>query len=397
MKGPLSGVRILDLSRMLSGPFGSMLLADLGAEIIKIEDPKGGDKTRTLGPEVAEGQSAYFLSINRNKKGVALDLRTGKGKEILYELVKISDVVFDNFRPDVLERLGCNYEKLKAINPRIICCSISSFGHTGPDKDLPGFDLVLQARGGAMSITGEHGRPPVRMGIPTGDMAASMYAAYAVTAALYSRDKTGKGQRIDISLLDCQVSLLTYVAQYYILNGKVPGPIGSGHQTVVPYQAFKTKDDYIVVAIFVEKFWGKLCNILGLTDLASDHRFRDNDRRRENRATLIPILEDAFLKRTAQQWLDMLKKEGVPAGPVNTVDKVLADPQLLSRNMVVEAQHAGYGNVKVVGNPIKGSAISEEKPVGAPTLGEHTREILSELLGYSKKKIDGLVEERVIS
>jgi len=396
MKGPLDKVRILDLSRMLSGPFGSMVLADLGAEVIKLEDPEGGDKTRTMGAKLSEGQSAYFLSINRNKKSLTLDLRKEKGREVFYELVKISDVVFDNFRPGVLERLGCDYKMLKRHNPKIISCSISSFGHTGPDKELPGFDLILQARGGAMSITGEPGRPPVRMGIPTGDLAGAMYAAFAVVAALYSRQKTGVGQKIDISLLDCQASFLTYVAQYYILNGKVPGPIGSGHQTVVPYQAFQTKDEYIVIAIFVEKFWEKLCLVLGLQNLVKDSKFCTNDLRRENKAELLPILEQKFLKKKAAEWLELLAKEGIPSAPVNTVDKVLSDSQLLSRDMLVEVNHPAYGKVKILGNPMKMSGIEEETFTAAPMLGEHTREILSKLLGYSKDQIEELEREKLI-
>jgi len=396
MKGPLAKIRILDLSRMLSGPFGSMVLADLGAEVIKIEEPEGGDKTRTMGPKLSEGQSAYFLSINRNKKSLTLDLRKEKGREIFYELVKISDVVFDNFRPGVLERLGCNYETLKQVNPKIISCSISSFGHTGPDKDLPGFDLILQARGGAMSITGEPGRPPVRMGIPTGDLAGAMYAAFAVVAALFSREKTGAGQKIDVSLLDCQASFLTYVAQYYILNGKVPGPIGSGHQTVVPYQAFKTRDDHIVIAIFVEKFWEKLCRVLGLAHLVKDSKFCTNDLRRENKGELLPILEKKFSEKTAAEWLKLLADEGIPSAPVNTVDKVLSDAQLLARNMLIEVSHHAYGEVKVLGNPVKMSGMEEETFAAAPTLGEHTKEILSELLGYSKDQIEELKRENLI-
>lgn len=396
MKGLLSNVRILDLSRMLSGPFGSMILADLGAEVIKIEDPEGGDKTRTMGPKLSEGQSAYFLSINRNKKSLTLDLRKERGRETFYKLMKISDVVFDNFRPGVLKRLGCDYETLKRINPRIISCSISSFGHTGPDKDLPGFDLILQARGGAMSITGEPSKPPVRMGIPTGDLAGGMYAAYAVVASLYSREKTGVGQKIDVSLLDSQVSLLTYVAQYYLLDGKIPGPIGSGHQTVVPYQAFKTKDVYLVIAIFVEKFWEKLCTVLDLESLIEDPGFCTNDLRRENKSELLPILEKKFLERTASEWLKVLADEGIPSAPVNTVDKVLSDPQLMARNMLVEVSHPNYGKVKIMGNPVKTSGTAESAFRAAPILGEHTVEILSELLGYSPDQIDKLRQEGVI-
>lgn len=396
MKGPLSDVRILDLSRMLSGPFASMMLADLGAEVIKIEDPDGGDKTRTMGPKLSEGQSAYFLSINRNKKSLTLDLRKERAQEVFYELVKMADVVLDNFRPGVLERLGCDHEKLKPINPKILSCSISSFGHTGPDKDLPGFDLILQARGGAMSITGEPERAPIRMGIPTGDLAGAMSAAYAVMAALYSREKTGAGQKIDISLLDCQASLLTYVAQYYILDGKIPGPIGSGHQTVVPYQAFKTRDDYVVIAIFIEKFWEKLCKILGIEHLANDPKFSTNDRRRENKKELLPMLERIFLEKTSSEWLKLASEEGIPSAPVNTMDKVISDPQLLARNMLVEVDHPSYGKVKILGNPVKMSGLTEETFTAAPTLGEHNQEILSGLLGYSQEEIDKLKKDKII-
>ena len=247
-----------------------------------------------------------------------------------------------------------------------------------------------------MSITGEPGRPPVRMGIPTGDLAGAMSAAYAVMAALYSREKTGAGQKIDISLLDCQASLLTYVAQYYILDGKIPGPIGSGHQTVVPYQAFKTRDDYVVIAIFVEKFWEKLCKILGIEHLANDQKFSTNDRRRENKEELLPMLERIFLEKTSSEWLKLASEEGIPSAPVNTMDKVLSDSQLLARHMLVEVDHPSYGKVKILGNPVKMSGLTEETFTAAPTLGEHNQEILSGFLGYSQEEIDKLKKDKII-
>jgi crotonobetainyl-CoA:carnitine CoA-transferase CaiB-like acyl-CoA transferase len=275
----LSGVRVVDLAHMLAGGYGSMLLGDLGAEMIKIEPLEIGDRTRLLGPPFVEGESGYFLGINRNKKSVALDLRQEEGRQVLHDLVRISDVVFDNFRPGVMEEMGCGYETLKEINPRIIYCALSGFGKTGPYRDRPAFDLAIQASSGAMSITGEPGRPSVRMGIPMGDLGGSLFCAFAISAALYAREKTGLGRKIDIALMDCLVSLLTYVGQYYLLDGKVPGPMGSGHVSVVPYQAFPTKDIYIVVAVFVEKFWQALCRVLGAEELIDDPRFADNDMR----------------------------------------------------------------------------------------------------------------------
>lgn len=396
MKGSLSGVRIIDLSRMLAGPYGAMLLGDLGAEVIKVEKPGSGDETRGMGQHHKDGESAYFISINRSKKSLSLDLTHDKGRQVIYDLVKVCDVVFDNYRPGALEKLGCDYETLKSINPRIISCSISAFGHTGPYKDMPAYDLILQAMGGAMSITGEPGRPPVRMGIPMGDLAGGMFAAYAVAAALYARGKTGLGQKIDVSLLDCQVSLLTYVAQYYLFSGEIPKPIGSGHQSVVPYGAFKTKDIYIVISIFVEKFWVKLCKVLGDEALASDPRFDTHLKRHQNRDQLIPILEELFQKKGGYEWLELLNEEGIPAGPINTVDRVLSDPQVLARHMVVDIDHPKCGPIKMVGNPIKMSGSDDKGYEASPTLGQHTQEILSDLLGYSKAKIEELRKEGVI-
>jgi crotonobetainyl-CoA:carnitine CoA-transferase CaiB-like acyl-CoA transferase len=380
---------------MLSGPYGSMILADLGAEVIKIEEPEKGDGTRSLGQYYLEGESAYFISINRNKKSITLNLKTEEGREVFYKLVEKSDVVFDNFRPGIVEKLKVDYDTLKKINPGIICSSVSGFGQNGPYRDRPAFDLVLQAIGGAMSITGEPEGAPVRMGIPTGDLAGGMFAAHGVMAALYNREKTGVGCRIDVGLLDSQVSMLTYVAEYVMCGGEIPKPIGSGHQSVVPYQAFKTGDIYIVIAVFVEKFWHLLCDVMDLKELENDPRFESNDKRRENRDELIPLLQEQLLTRPGDEWLKLLAEAGVPSGPINSIDRVLKDPQLLARNMVPEVEHPTCGPVSMLGNPIKITDIPETF-LPPPTLGLHTEEILTGLAGLSSEQIKDLKDKNVI-
>ena len=392
----LSGVRVVDLAHMLAGGYGSMLLGDLGAEMIKIEPLEIGDRTRLLGPPFVEGESGYFLGINRNKKSVALDLRTEDGRQVLYDLVRVSDVVFDNFRPGVMEEMGCGYEALKEINPRIIYCALSGFGETGPYRDRPAFDLAVQALSGAMSITGEPGRPPVRMGVPMGDLGGSLFCALAISAALYAREKTGLGRKIEIALMDCLVALLTYVGQYYLLDGKVPGPMGSAHVSVVPYQAFPTQDIYIVVAVFVEKFWQALCQVLGLEELVDDPRFADNDKRRDHREELIPILEDIFRTRPGEEWLRLLTEAGVPSGPINTLDRVFADPQVAARNMVVEIDHPKVGSFRSIGNPVKTPPMPEGPFEPPPMHGQHTEEVLREVLRYSSERVRELIEKGVI-
>jgi len=392
----LSGVRVVDLAHMLAGGYGSMLLGDLGAEMIKIEPLEIGDRTRLLGPPFVEGESGYFLGINRNKKSVALDLRTEDGRQVLYDLVRVSDVVFDNFRPGVMEEMGCGYEALKEINPRIIYCALSGFGETGPYRDRPAFDLAVQALSGAMSITGEPGRPPVRMGVPMGDLGGSLFCALAISAALYAREKTGLGRKIEIALMDCLVSLLTYVGQYYLLDGKVPGPMASAHVSVVPDQAFPTKDMYIVVAVFVEKFWQALCQVLGLEELVDDPRFADNDKRRDHREELIPILEDIFRTRPGEEWLQLLTEAGIPSGPINTLDRVFADPQVAARNMVVEIDHPKVGGFRSIGNPVKTPRMPEGPFEPPPMHGQHTQKVLRELLGYSSERVRELIEKGVI-
>jgi formyl-CoA transferase/CoA:oxalate CoA-transferase len=390
------GVRVLDLSRMLAGPYGSMLLADLGAEVLKIEDPGGGDPMRVMGPPFLEGESAYFLSINRNKKSVALDLERPEGREVFLDLCRVADVVWENFRPGVMARLHCAPETLRAANPRLVVCSISAFGQAGPYRDWPAFDLALQALGGAMSITGEEGRPPVRMGLPMGDLAGGMFGALAVAGALLRRVRTGEGTAIDLSLLDGQVSLLTYVAQYYWADGRVPGPVGSGHASVVPYQALATGDGFLVVAVFAEKFWRGFCRAIERPDLAADPRFDTNRKRVERKAELLPILEATFPRRATAEWLGRLQAEGVPAAPIQRVDQVLDDPQVRLRDMVVDLEHPRLGTVKTLGTPIKPAGAPPFRPAPPPALGEHTDAVLAGLLGYPAARIEALRRSRVI-
>jgi crotonobetainyl-CoA:carnitine CoA-transferase CaiB-like acyl-CoA transferase len=394
--GLLEGVRILDLSQMLSGPYTTMVLGDMGAEIIKIEEPGEGDRTRTMPHHHFGGLSGYYISINRNKKSVTLDLKVPEAREVFYDLVRKSDVVFDNFRPGVLERLKIDFETLRKIKKDIISVSITAYGYDGPYKDLPAFDLTIQAIGGAMSVTGEPGGAPVRLGLPMGDIAGAVFASNAVTAALFKKEKTGEGSRVDVSLLDALVSMHVYVAQYVLQGGEVPGPVGSGHQSVVPYRAFRGGDgEWFVIAVFTEKFWGLFCKMLGIEGLEKDPRFFDNPHRCVNREALFQILEEEFEKKPAAEWLKMLDKAGVPAAPINRLDRTLTDPQILQRKMVVEMEIPGSGKVKTMGNPVK--VLGEHEHFAAPAqLGQHTEEVLHVLLGYPKEKIAHLREKKAI-
>jgi formyl-CoA transferase/CoA:oxalate CoA-transferase len=394
----LAGVRVLDLSRMLAGPYGSMLLADMGAEIIKIEEPDGGDPMRVMGPPfLPGGESAYFLSINRNKKSVALDLTTPAGREVFGDLVRTADVVWENFRPGIMGRLGWDYAALAAVNPRIVLCSISAYGQDGPYRDWPAFDLALQAMGGGMSLTGEPGGRPVRMGLPMGDLAGGMFGAFAVAGALFRRQVTGQGAHVDLALLDCQVSLLTYIAQYYWADGRVPGPVGSGHASVVPYQALATADGNLIVAVFAEKFWQGFCAAVDHPEWEHDPRFATNRDRVAHRAALIPLVEAAFTARTTEAWLARLHARGVPAAPIQSIDAVLADPQVAQRQMVVDLAHPRLGPVPTLGTPLKIDGQLGLTPGPPPRLGEHTEAVLRDLLGYAPARVAALRREGVVA
>ena len=391
------GVRVLDLSRMLAGPYGSMLLADMGAEVIKVEEPDGGDPMRVMGPPfLPDGESAYFLSINRNKKSVALDLTKPEGRRVFLDLAAEADVVWENFRPGVMERLGLAYAALARVNPRLVMCSISAYGQDGPYRDWPAFDLALQAMGGAMSVTGEDGRPPVRMGLPMGDLAGGMFGAFAVAGALFRRERTGRGAHVDLSLLDCQVSLLTYMAQYFWTDGHVPRPLGSGHASVVPYGALATRDGHLIVAIFAEKFWAGFCGAVERAEWVRDARFAANRDRVAHRAELMALIEPRFRELTTDEWLHRLHAAGVPAAPILAVDRVLDDPQVRHRRMVVELEHPRHGALATLGTPIKVDGALEAPLAPPARLGEHTEIVLRELLKYPAERIDALRREGVV-
>jgi len=391
------GVRVLDLSRMLAGPYGSMLLADMGAEVIKIEEPDGGDPMRVMGPPfLAGGESAYFLSINRNKKSVALDLTQTAGRDVFLALAAHADVVWENFRPGVMERLGLGYATLAAANPRLILCSISAYGQDGPYRDWPAFDLALQAMGGAMSITGEEGGKPVRMGLPMGDLAGGMFGAFAVAGSLFRRARTGQGAHVDLSLLDCQVSLLTYMAQYFWADGRVPGPMGSGHASVVPYQALAAGDGHLIVAVYAEKFWGGFCRAVEHPEWQADPRFATNRDRVANRAALMTLVADAFASRSTEDWLARLHAAGVPAAPILGVDRVLSDPQVRHRRMVVEVEHPRLGALSTLGTPVKIDGAMQLTVTAAPGLGEHTDQVLGSWLKYPAERLGALRRDGVV-
>ncbi|MBI2980071.1 MAG: CoA transferase [Chloroflexi bacterium] len=392
---PLSGIRILDLSAILSGPYCTLILGDLGAEVIKVERPGTGDGARALPPHYFEGESAYFISINRNKKSMTLNLQSAQGKKIFHQLAKETDVVVNNYRPGVVERLGIDYDTLKKINPRIICCSLTGYGETGPFKDRPAFDLIIQARGGIMSYTGEAGGKPVKMGTPMGDFAGGLFAANGILAALYQRERTGRGQKIDISLLDCQISLLTYRGQYYFIGGEVAKPLGVGHASIHPLRDFKTKTFDVVIDCNMQNIFAELCNAIGMPELATNPKFNSRENRFYNKDELYEILEKVFATKTGEEWLEILEKR-IPIGPINAIDKALQDPQVLSRNMVVEVDYGDGKKLKMIGNPIKMSEIDQEVFEPAPLLSADTEEILAKRLGYSPEEIAELKRQDII-
>ena len=392
----LEGIRVLDLTRALAGPFCTLMLGDYGADVIKIEIPGAGDDTRHWGPPFIGDESAYFLSINRNKRSLTLNFKEEKAREIFLKLVESSDVVVENFTPGVMGRFGLEYETVKRANPGIIYCSISGFGQDGPYQSRPAYDQIMQGISGLMSITGEPEGEPEKIGVAVTDIGAGMWAAFAVMSALYRREQDGQGQYIDISMLDAQVAWLTYQAGYYFAYGRAPQRLGKAHPTLVPYQAFMAKDGkYFNVAVGSERLWERFCQAVKREDLKDHPDYATNGVRVENRAALAPLLQEYFLTREADEWVADLQANSVPAGPINDLADVFADPQVLHRDMFLEIPHPTLGSVKQTGLPIKFSRTPGGLDRHPPLLGEHNRAILSDL-GYSDSEVDDLAAKSVI-
>ena len=395
MDQALAGFRVLDLSRILAGPLCGMVLGDLGAEVIKVERPGSGDDTRAWGPPFAGGESAYYLCANRNKKSLTVNLKSSRGQELIRRLATRSDVLIENYKVGELDRLGLGYAQLSGLNPGLVFCSITGYGQTGPDKELPGYDFIIQGRGGVMSITGEPDGEPMKVGVAIADVTAGLYAANAIQAALLARSRTGQGQAIDIALLDTQVTWLANVASNYLVSGQRPGRFGNGHPTIVPYQSFHSRDGIFCLAVGNDGQWRKLCGLLG-TDWADDARFATNPARVEHRDVLIPLLQDAFAGRDTDSWLAALREAGIPCGPVQAIDEVFGDPQVVARDMVWDAPHPSAGQVRLAASPLKLSATPVAYRLPPPLLGEHTEEILTELLGYSSPEVERLRADGVV-
>lgn len=371
MEAALSDVVVVDLSRVLAGPYAAMILGDLGATVIKVEQPGRGDDTRQFGPPYVGGESAYYLGLNRNKQSVTLDYTTPQGKERLLGLIADASVLVENFRPGTLKRYGLDYESLRESYPGLIYCSISGYGQTGPYAERAGYDFVAQAESGIMAVTGEVEEGPMRVGAPVGDVSAGMFGAMAVLAALRYRDRTGKGQHIDISLLETTMTLLSNVSSNYLISGKESARYGNAHPNIVPYQAFATSDGYIAVGCANDRLYQALCRLLERDDLATDPRFTTNPQRVVNRAELIPQLQEAFLRRATSEWLPELRAAGIPCGPINQVSQAFNDPHIQARGLVWECEHPTAGTIKLVGSPMHFSETPTRLYKAPPLLGEH--------------------------
>ncbi|MBV9903189.1 MAG: CoA transferase [Alphaproteobacteria bacterium] len=384
MPGPLNGILVVDLTRVLAGPFAALMLNELGARIIKVEPPRVGDDSRHVGPFVktpnGKTKSGYFMSVNRAKESIALDLKADGDRKIFEALLARADVLIENYRGGTMEKLGYGYEQLKDKYPKLIYCGVSGFGHTGPYSKRPAYDMVVQAMGGVMSLTGHPDGPPTRVGTSMGDLGAGLFATIGIVTALYDRQNTGKGQKIDISMLDSQVALLENAISRYVANGQVPGPLGSRHPSIAPFAVFATKDGHIAIAAGNNELFARMCTVLGREDMAKDARFATNPKRMENHEALHQEMELALSARTSAEWLAALDAAGVPNGPLNNVAEVMADPQVLHRNMIIETLDPDLGPIRMQGNPVKLSAHDDPKTrTAAPELDQHRAAILKEL------------------
>jgi crotonobetainyl-CoA:carnitine CoA-transferase CaiB-like acyl-CoA transferase len=390
---PLDGITVLDLTRVLSGPYCTMMLGDLGARVIKVEQPGKGDDTRAWGPPFIEGESAYFLSVNRNKESITLDFKAPGGRDVLDRLIANADVIVENFRPGTLAKIGLDYPALAARHPRLVYCSISGFGQTGPRGREAGYDAVMQAEGGLMSITGAAGAQPFRLGVAIADIVSGMFAAQGVTTALYSRERTGRGQFVDLAMFDSVIALLTYQAGIYFATGTAPARMGNRHPTIVPYETFHASDGDFVLAVGNDDQWRRFCAV---AEFGDDERFATNRQRVTNYATLKPLLDARLVTQSRSDWIDRLKKAGVPCGAVRDLHEVFSDPQVEARSMMLELDHVKAGLLKLVGTPLKFSETPGEIRTPPPLLGEHTDQILTHELGFSHDHVAALRAQGVL-
>jgi crotonobetainyl-CoA:carnitine CoA-transferase CaiB-like acyl-CoA transferase len=392
----LEGIRVIDLSRIMAGPYCTMLLADYGADVIKIEQPGSGDGTRQWGPPWIGGESAYFLSVNRNKQSVTVNLKTPEGQAIVRRLAAGADVLIENFKPGTVETFGLQYEKLSLENPALIYCSITGYGQTGPYRHRPGYDFMIQAQGGVMSVTGPADGEPHKVGVAIVDITAGLFAGNAILAALYERERSGRGQYIDVALLDAQLGWLANVAHNYFADGQKPLRFGNAHPNIVPYESFATADGHIAVAIGSDDQYQRFCRVAGCPDLCQEERFLSNAGRVQHRQELIPLLQDLFRSRPTDEWLDLLLQTGIPAGPINDIPTILDDPQVQARDMVQQLEHPTAGPIKLLGPVAKLSRTPAKLHSAPPTLGADTGRILSEQLGYSAAEIATLQRRGII-
>jgi crotonobetainyl-CoA:carnitine CoA-transferase CaiB-like acyl-CoA transferase len=396
MSRPLDGLKVLDLTRVLAGPYCTMMLADMGADVVKVERPGSGDDTRGYGPPFLGGESAYFLSVNRNKRGLTLNLKQERGLTILRALLEKADVVVENFRPGLMESLGLDYEVAREVNPHLIYCSISGYGETGPDAKLPGYDLIIQGEGAIASLTGDPDGPPYKVGTSQADIVAGMMACQGILLALIARERTGRGQKVDIGMLDCQVALLTYQGGIYFATGESPRRIGNRHPTITPYETFECRDGYLNLACGNDAIWRRFCEVAKLGALADDPRFRTNADRVAHAEQLRALLEPVMESRTTGEWIESLRAAGIPCGRIRTVQEVCEHPQVTAREMVVELKHPEAGAIRVTGVPVKLSDTPGAVGSPPPVLGEHTAQVMSDWLNMSAPEVAELRQQGVL-